>query len=61
MKIPLEILRIRDPDGASRFKAIVSLHDAIAHTSQSQRLIQIQNEYARFVDGCQKVVKGSTK
>lgn len=57
MKIPLEILKIRDPDGANRFKAIVSFHDAIAHTSQSQKLIQIQNEYARFVDGCQRLSK----
>jgi len=57
MKIPLEILKIRDPDGASRFKAIISFQDAIAHTSQSQKLIQIQNEYTKLVDGCQRLLK----
>lgn len=57
MKIPLEIQKIRDPDGASRFKAIISFQDAIVHTSQSQKLIQIQNEYTRLVDGCQRLLK----
>jgi hypothetical protein len=57
MKIPLEIQEIRDPDGASRFKAIVSFQDAIAHTSHGQKLIQIQNEYTKFVDNCQRFLK----
>jgi len=57
MKTPLEILKIRDPDGASRFKAIISFQDAIANTSQSQKLIQIQNEYTKLVDGCQRLLK----
>jgi len=57
MKTPLEILKIKDPDGVSRFKAIISFQDAVAHTSQSQKLIQIQNEYSKFVDGCQRLLK----
>jgi len=57
MKIPLEIQKIRDPDGISRFKAIVSFQDAIAHTSQSQKLIQIQNEYTKLVDEWQRLLK----
>jgi hypothetical protein len=57
MKIPLEILKIRDPDDKSRFKAIVSFQDAIANTSQSQKLIQIQNEYAKFVEDWQRLLK----
>jgi hypothetical protein len=57
MKIPLEILKVRDPDGASRFKAIISFQDAITHTSKSQKLIQIQNGYTRLVDGWQKLLK----
>lgn len=57
MRIPLEILKIRDPDGVSRFKAIISFQDAIAYTSQSQELIQIQNEYTKFIDRCQKLLK----
>lgn len=57
MKIPLEIQKIRDPDGSSRFKAIVSFQDAITHTSQSQKLIQIQNRYSKLVDGWQRMLK----
>ena len=54
MKIPLEIQKIRDPDGTSHFRALVSFQDAIANTSQSQNLIQIQKEYAQLVSSCQK-------
>lgn len=54
MKIPLEIQKIKDPDGSSHFRAIVSFQDAIANTSQGQSLIQIQNEYARLIGKCQK-------
>jgi hypothetical protein len=57
MSIPLEIVKIRDPDGETRFKAIVSFQDAIAHTSQSQKLIEIQNDYAKLVDSSQKLLK----
>lgn len=57
MKTPLEIQKIRDPDGTSRFKAIVSLQDAITHSSQSQKLIQIQNEYSKSVDSWQRMLE----
>jgi hypothetical protein len=48
-------MKIKDPDGKSRFKAIVSFGDAIAHSEQSQRLIQIQNQYTAMVDRWQKM------
>jgi len=57
MKIPLEIQKIKDPDGASRFRAIVSFQDAIADTSQSQKLIQIQKEYMILVKDGQRLLK----
>jgi len=57
MKIPLEIQKIRDPNGSSRFKAIVSFQDAITHSSQSQKLIQIQNKYSKSVDGWRRMLK----
>jgi len=57
MKIPLEIVKIRDPDGPSHFKAIISFQDALSHTSQSQKLIQIQNEYSKLVDDWQRVLR----
>lgn len=57
MKVPLEIQKIRDPDGANRFRAIVSFQDAIADTSQSQKLIQIQKEYTILVGNGQRLLK----
>jgi len=57
MKIPLEIQKIRDPDGSSSFKAIISFQNAIAYSSQSQKLIRIQNEYAKLVTICQRLLK----
>ncbi len=57
MKIPLEIQKIRDPDGTSRFKAIVSLQDAITHSSHSQKLIQIQDEYSKSVDSWRRMLE----
>jgi hypothetical protein len=57
MKIPLEILEIRDPNGTSSFKAIISLQDAIGESSQSQKLIQIQTEYTRLIYYWQKLLK----
>lgn len=57
MKIPLEIQKIRDPDGASHFRAIVSFQDAIADTSQSSKLIQIQKGYTALVTIGQKLLK----
>jgi uncharacterized protein (UPF0210 family) len=49
MKVPLEILKLRGPDGVERYKAIISFQDAIADTSQSKKLIQIQDEYGKFI------------
>lgn len=56
MKIPLEILKTTDSDGATHFNAIISFQDAIAQSSQSQKLVQIQNEYRRLVDSCKRLV-----
>jgi hypothetical protein len=49
MKIPVEILKLKGPDGVERYKAIISFQDAIADTSQSGKLIQIQDEYIKLV------------
>jgi hypothetical protein len=49
MKVPVEILKLKGPDGVERYKAIISFQDAIADTSQSKRLIQIQDEYAKRI------------
>jgi len=57
MSIPLEIVKIKDPDGETRFKAIVSFQDAIAHTSHSQQLIKIQNDYSELVTSSQNLLK----
>jgi hypothetical protein len=57
MKIPLEIQKIKDPDGTSHFRAIVSFQDAISNTSQSESLVQIQREYAKLVSSCQRLLE----
>jgi len=48
-------MKIRDPDGRTSFKAIISFGDAIAHSEQSQKLIQIQNQYTELVNRWQKM------
>lgn len=52
MKIPIEIQKIRDPDGLFRFKAVVSLTEIIKNFSLNKNLIQIQKEYAEFIEAC---------
>jgi hypothetical protein len=54
--IPLEIQKIRDPNGSVSFKAIISLRDAINFSAESQKLIHIQDEYAKLVVLCQKLL-----
>jgi hypothetical protein len=57
VSVPLEIIKMRDPDGETRFKAIVSFQDGIAHTSESQKLIKIQNDYSELATSSQKSLK----
>lgn len=52
MKIPIEIQKIRDPDGIERFKAIVSIEKAITNSSLAKKLIQIQKGYSDFIEIC---------
>jgi hypothetical protein len=49
MTIALEILKIKGPDGTEQYKAIISLKDAIADSSQSKKLIRIQDAYNSYV------------
>lgn len=49
MKTPLEILKIKAPDGTEKFKALISLQDAISDSTQSKKLIQVQDEYTKYV------------
>lgn len=57
MKIPVEIIKIKEPDGVSRFRAVISLQHAIANTARSQELIQIQHEYTNFVENCKTLLR----
>jgi hypothetical protein len=57
MKTPLEILKLKDPSGAEKFKAIISFQDAMADTSQSTKLIRIQEEYAKCIFQLRKLWK----
>jgi post-segregation antitoxin (ccd killing protein) len=55
MKIPVEISKLKGPDGIERYKAIISFQDAIADTSQSKKLILIQDEYAKRISELQNL------
>jgi uncharacterized protein (UPF0210 family) len=61
MKVPVEILKLRGPDGVERYKAIISFQDAIADTSQSGKLIHMQDEYAKRVAQLQNIWKAVEK
>ena len=54
MKIPVEIIKIKEPDGVSRLRAVVSLQDAITNSARSQEFVQIQNEYVKFIENLKK-------
>ena len=57
MKIPLEMQKIKDPDGSTQFRAIIFLQDAIGDTARSQTLIHIQNTYVAFVRRCHEILR----
>lgn len=57
MKIPIEILRIKDPDGVERLRAVVSFQDAIVQPSVNKQLVEIQNHYANLIKNCKKYLK----
>jgi|GEM_PF-710773 len=52
MKIPIEIKKIRDPDGVDRLRATISFQDAITNTSLDRQLIKIQQQYVDFIEAC---------
>lgn len=49
MKIPIEVVRVKDPDGVERMRIICSLQDVIKNASLSKKLVKIQNEYLDLV------------
>ncbi len=55
MRIPVEILKLKSPDGVETYKAIISFQDAITDASQSEKLIQIQDEYSRRIEQLRKI------
>lgn len=55
MKVPVEISKLKGPDGLEKYKAIISFQDAMADTSQGKRLIQIQDEYAECISQLQSL------
>jgi hypothetical protein len=61
MKAPVEILKLKGPDGVERYKAVISFQDALADTSQSEKLIHIQEEYATCVANLQNTWKAVEK
>ena len=54
IKIPLEILRVKDPDNIMRYRATISFQKAIDGPFSTQKLIEIQNSYSTIIDDCKK-------
>ncbi|MHC1635523.1 MAG: hypothetical protein ACXQTS_02720 [Candidatus Methanospirareceae archaeon] len=57
MKLPLEIQKMKDPDGLYRFKAITSFQEAITQPRIDEKLVKIQKEYERFIFDCKKMIE----
>ncbi|MEM4308038.1 MAG: hypothetical protein QXU48_03110 [Thermoplasmata archaeon] len=54
MPIPIEILKIKDPDGVERLRVVISFHDVVAQPSVNKQLIEIQNDYVNFINNCKR-------
>lgn len=57
MKLPIEILKIKDPDGVERLRAVISFQDVVVQPSVNKQLVEIQNDYANFIKNCKKHLK----
>lgn len=44
------ILKVKDPDNIERFRAIINLDDALSNPDSSRDLINIQNNYSKFIE-----------
>lgn len=57
MRIPIEILKMKDPDGIERLRAVISFQEVVTRLSINKQLIEIQNEYENFIKKCKEHLK----
>jgi hypothetical protein len=61
MKIPVEIQKVKDPDGVERFRLTMSLHDALMNTSLNKQIIYTQEKYKKSVNICKDIIDNIRK
>jgi hypothetical protein len=55
-QIPVEIRRIKDPDGTSRLGAIAFLEEVMSTPDIKNRLATIENEYFKLLKQCENIL-----
>ena len=56
MKIPLEITKIKDPDGLERVRLTIAFQDAIQNTSLNIKIIHLQEKYIYTIKKCKEMI-----
>lgn len=57
MGIPIEIQKIKDPNGVAQYKALVTLQQALTDSSLSNKLLITEEKYADFIKKCLSQLK----
>lgn len=57
LKVPIEILPIKDPNGNRRVKVVVPLKDIFVNPSIESQLKDIENDYLRFINNCREILQ----
>jgi hypothetical protein len=56
MKTPVEILKIRDPDGVERIRLTLAFQDAIQNPSLNKQIIYLQEKYLDTIKKCEDLI-----
>ena len=56
MKIPVEINKIRDPDGIERIRLTIAFKDVIQRTSLNKQIIYLQEKYIDTLKKCKDLI-----
>jgi len=56
MKIPVEINKIRDPDGIERIRLTIAFQDAIQKISLNKPIIYLQEKYIDTIKKCEDLI-----
>jgi hypothetical protein len=56
MKTPVEILKIKDPDGIERIRLTIAFQDAIQNPSFNKQIIYLQEKYLDIIKKCEDLI-----